>query len=142
VPLGATNEKKKKKKKKKKKNQCSTITLWDDCMSHPDLLALVTRHRHVDLSFTDVHTGARISLNRCDEVLSELLQHECDHLAGVLAIDIAAQTVTRTEYEADRAKWDAMVDRSIEPVGKVSPKAGSKECPQIPADMFEAVMAG
>ncbi|MBS3808253.1 MAG: peptide deformylase [Bacteroidales bacterium] len=59
------------------------IELWDDCMSFPNLLVRVRRHKSCRIRF----------LNRdwkeqswwLEDDLSELLQHEYDHLDGILA---------------------------------------------------------
>lgn len=60
------------------------VTLWDDCFSFPDLLVRVRRHRTCTISYRDLNWRPHsVSL---DGDLSELLQHECDHLDGVLAV--------------------------------------------------------
>ncbi|MCD4684957.1 MAG: peptide deformylase, partial [Anaerolineae bacterium] len=60
------------------------ITLWDDCMSFPDLLVCVRRHVSCRITYRDQNwTEQQMTL---DGDLSELLQHECDHLDGVLAV--------------------------------------------------------
>ena len=56
--------------------------LWDDCMSFPNLLVRVSRHQSVTVNYTDEHWHSQIWPVQND--LSELLQHECDHLDGVL----------------------------------------------------------
>jgi len=63
------------------------IELWDDCMSFPDLLVKVKRHATVQLSFKDMDWQNQVWDLSGD--LSELLQHEYDHLDGILAIDKA-----------------------------------------------------
>lgn len=66
------------------KNQSDEmIELWDDCMSFPDLLVRVRRHKSCTIEYRDLE-WAQQSLDLEDD-LSELLQHECDHLDGVLA---------------------------------------------------------
>lgn len=60
-----------------------TIELWDDCMSFPELLVKVRRNRAITVRYRDVHWEERTIEARDD--LSELLQHEIDHLDGVLA---------------------------------------------------------
>ena len=64
--------------------------LWDDCFSFPDILVRVKRNRRIEVSYQD-GAGARKKL-RATGGLSELLQHEIDHLNGVLAIDRAIST--------------------------------------------------
>ncbi len=60
-----------------------TMELWDDCMSFPNLLVRVRRWRHTLLEYTDEHWERRQM--RLDDDLSELIQHEYDHLDGILA---------------------------------------------------------
>ncbi|MBS1528522.1 MAG: peptide deformylase [Bacteroidetes bacterium] len=56
--------------------------LWDDCMSFPNLLVRVMRHRHITLSYLDENWQAQQW--QMSDSLAELLQHECDHLDGIL----------------------------------------------------------
>jgi peptide deformylase len=78
------------------------MTLWDDCFSFPNLLVKVKRSLSIEVRFQDVQ-GKKHTL-RAGEGLSELLQHEIDHLNGILAIDRAIDShhiIFKTEYE----KW-------------------------------------
>lgn len=59
------------------------MEVWDDCMSFPGLLVKVRRHRHCRLDFTD-ETGRHTTWHLTDDQ-SELIQHEVDHLDGILA---------------------------------------------------------
>lgn len=59
-----------------------TSFLWDDCLSLPNLLVRVSRHRRLTLEFRDEQWRLR-SLDLCDD-LAELIQHEYDHLNGIL----------------------------------------------------------
>ena len=65
-----------------------SFTLWDDCMCFPDLLVRVRRTSSISVSYLDEH-GARQTMERLDRRTAELLQHEIDHLDGVLALDRA-----------------------------------------------------
>ncbi|HEX8999400.1 MAG TPA: peptide deformylase [Blastocatellia bacterium] len=65
------------------------MELWDDCFSFPDLMVRVRRHVEVDVSYLDERGQQRIVAARGD--LSELLQHEIDHLDGILATDRAIE---------------------------------------------------
>ena len=56
--------------------------LWDDCMSFPNLLVRVKRHRSLTIKYLDEHWQPQ-EWDMTDD-LSELLQHEYDHLDGVL----------------------------------------------------------
>lgn len=59
------------------------IELWDDCMSFPELLVKVKRHQSFRISYRDESWEERTELLKNDR--SELLQHEIDHLHGILA---------------------------------------------------------
>ncbi|RIV23584.1 peptide deformylase [Fibrisoma montanum] len=57
--------------------------LWDDCMSFPNLLVRVKRHRSLTLRYRDEHWQEH-TWTVTDWAMSELIQHEYDHLNGVL----------------------------------------------------------
>ncbi len=61
--------------------------LWDDCMSFPNLLVKVKRYKKVTIEYLDENW----ELQKCEmeNDLSELLQHEYDHLEGILCTMIA-----------------------------------------------------
>ncbi len=65
-------------------------SLWDDCFSFPDILVRVKRHLWVEVAYLD-EMGVAKKL-RASDGLSELLQHEIDHVNGILAIDRAIST--------------------------------------------------
>ncbi len=80
-----------------------TFRLWDDCFSFPDLLAYLERAASVRIRY-DGEDGDVRRLE-ADGAFSELLQHEMDHLDGVLAIDRAIGPdglCTREEYDRTR----------------------------------------
>lgn len=56
--------------------------LWDDCMSFPNLLVKVKRHKNLTIKYLDKNWQTQ-EWNMADD-LSELLQHEYDHLDGIL----------------------------------------------------------
>jgi peptide deformylase len=56
--------------------------LWDDCMSFPNLLVRVSRHSSLTLKYLDESWEPRFW--KMEDSLAELLQHECDHLDGIL----------------------------------------------------------
>ena len=59
------------------------MVLMDDCMSFPKLLVRVHRYRHCILRYLDENWEPREM--RMDDDMSELIQHEYDHLDGILA---------------------------------------------------------
>jgi peptide deformylase len=73
--------------------------LWDDCFSFPDLLVHLERCEHVTVRYEDEQGDTRRI--EATGAFSELLQHEIDHLDGVLAVDRALDRdslCTREEY--------------------------------------------
>ena len=60
------------------------VELWDDCMSFPDLLVRVRRHQSCRIRYHDLDWQPQTWHLEGD--LAELLQHECDHLDGILAV--------------------------------------------------------
>jgi peptide deformylase len=100
-----------------------TFTMWDDCMSFPDLLVRVARHESISLDYVD-ERGAAKSWKEMDRAAAELLQHEIDHLDGILAVDRALPSdretgrdslVMKRVYDAQRERFNAMVDYTITP---------------------------
>ena len=94
-----------------------TFTMWDDCMSFPDLLVRVRRNASLSLEYVDEH-GKPQTWRDLDQAAAELLQHEIDHLDGVLAVDRALDQeslVMRREYERNREYYEAMVEYAIVP---------------------------
>lgn len=64
-----------------------TFDVWDDCMSFPALLVKVKRYKKCSITYRDLSWQENTLL--FDETLSELIQHEYDHLDGILAISKA-----------------------------------------------------
>ena len=60
--------------------------VWDECVSIPDVVVRVQRHRSISLTYRDERGREREWLNLPPD-LAELLQHEIDHLDGVLFVD-------------------------------------------------------
>ena len=56
--------------------------LWDDCMSFPNLLVKVKRHQSLTLEYLDENWEKQSWI--VDGATSELIQHEYDHLDGIL----------------------------------------------------------
>jgi len=59
------------------------FSLWDDCMCFPNLLVYLRRHKSCRIKFRDIEWVEHDWLMEDD--LAELLQHEVDHLNGILA---------------------------------------------------------
>jgi len=92
-----------------------SFSLWDDCMSFPGLLVRLRRDRSISLAYED-ESGAAREWPRLGLAESELLQHEIDHLDGILAIDRAIDreaVVMREVWEARRSEMRKLVDYEI-----------------------------
>jgi peptide deformylase len=59
-----------------------TFEVWDDCMCFPNLLVKVRRHKALTVNYLDENWQEQEWKMKDD--LSELLQHEYDHLDGIL----------------------------------------------------------
>lgn len=83
-----------------------TFTMWDDCMSFPFLLVRVRRHRAISVRYLDDNGNTRI-MDKLDQATSELLQHEIDHLNGILAVDHAldADAIVSREVFEENPNW-------------------------------------
>jgi peptide deformylase len=75
------------------------MEIWDNCMSFPDLMVKVERFKRARIEFLNLNwESSSIDL---EGDLSELLQHECDHLDGILAAARAVDSrsfMLRSEY--------------------------------------------
>ena len=79
------------------------MELWDDCFSFPDLMVRVSRAVNVRVAYED-DTGAK-QIVEAEGDLSELLQHETDHLDGILAVHRAVSP----QAFATRAEWERSI---------------------------------
>jgi peptide deformylase len=78
------------------------IIVWDACLSFLSIFMQVERHRKVTIRYQNLN-GETLEFQAGDDrSFSELLQHEIDHLDGILAIDRVVDTktiCTREEFE-------------------------------------------
>jgi peptide deformylase len=63
------------------------MEVWDDCMCFPNLLVKVMRYKTCRIEYRDEYWNERSM--ELENDLSELLQHEYDHLDGILAVSKA-----------------------------------------------------
>lgn len=63
------------------------MEVWDDCLCFPKLLVKVRRHQRCRVRYQNMERGEEEMWLEDD--LSELLQHEVDHLDGILAVSRA-----------------------------------------------------
>jgi len=78
------------------------IVVWDACLSFLSIFMQVERYREITVRYWDLQGMKHVFRAGDDRSLSELLQHEIDHLDGILAVDRITdiKTVcTREEFE-------------------------------------------
>jgi peptide deformylase len=80
--------------------------VWDDCFCFPNLLVRVSRAYQVTVTYMDLK-GKSHSMP-AEGPMAELLQHEIDHLDGILAVDRAAGL----DPFAYRAEWEKLHEPS------------------------------
>lgn len=68
-----------------------TAVVYDDCFSLPGIAAPVERHTSVTLDYEDAGLQPQ-RIERLPLDLAELVQHELDHLDGVLFVDRITDT--------------------------------------------------
>lgn len=75
--------------------------LWDDCMSFPGLIVKVERYKRAVIHYQDEHfKSCKMEL---EGDLSELLQHEYDHLDGILA---TMRAIDNRSFSMEQIKRD------------------------------------
>lgn len=78
------------------------IIVWDACLSFLSIFMQVERRRQITVRYQNLYGETLEFVAGDDRSLAELLQHEIDHLDGILAIDRVTdlQTIcTREEFE-------------------------------------------
>lgn len=61
------------------------FSVWDDCFSIPDILVRVSRAYRIKVRYQDIKGVSREA--EYEGEFAELIQHEIDHLDGVLIVD-------------------------------------------------------
>ncbi len=77
--------------------------LWDDCMCFPNLLVKVKRHQSCVMEYQDENFERQQIV--AEGALSELLQHEYDHLEGILA--------TQRALDMNSFRWRKSISSSL-----------------------------
>jgi len=78
------------------------IVVWDACLSFLAIFMQVERHREITVRYQDLEGAWQEIRAGAERDLSELLQHEIDHLDGILAVDRITDIrtlCTREEFE-------------------------------------------
>jgi len=84
-------------------------------MSFPDLVVRVSRNSKISIRYHN-EKGEVVNWNDLSEAESELIQHEADHLDGILAIDRAItikDILYKEEYEKNKNYYESLVDYRI-----------------------------
>jgi peptide deformylase len=91
------------------------IVVWDACLSFLSIFMQVERHRDITVRYQDL-TGECHEIHAGDERnLSELLQHEIDHLNGVLAVDRITDMKTLCNREEFEQRYRASSPYAVAP---------------------------
>jgi len=86
---------------------------WDACLSFLDTFGRLARHAAISVRWEDL--DGKIHERRFEDDVAELLQHELDHLDGVLAIDrftSSDSACTRLEFERRHRRQSPYGSRS------------------------------
>jgi peptide deformylase len=88
------------------------MVVWDGCLSFLSIFMQVERHCEVSVRYQDIAGESHELRAGAERDLSELLQHEIDHLDGILAVDRITDIrtlCTREEFEK-RYRQDSPYD--------------------------------
>lgn len=89
----------------------ATFTYNEGCLSIPDQYADVTRPKRIRLTYLDIH-GKKQEME-AEDLLSQCIQHEIDHLNGVLFIDhlskLKRDMIVKKVEKAQRGKDDHLL---------------------------------
>lgn len=80
------------------------LTDWEGCASIPGLAGLVARYEHIRVAYTTLE-GEQCE-RRFEGFLARLVQHECDHLDGILYLD-RMESLRDLVTEAERQRIQA-----------------------------------
>ena len=78
------------------------VVVWDACLSFLSIFMQVERHREIKVRYQDLQGEWQEIKAGTEKDLAELLQHEIDHLDGILAVDRITDLrtlCTREEFE-------------------------------------------
>ncbi len=79
-----------------------TIVVWDACLSFLSIFMKVRRHKYITVRYQDLDGATHEFHAGPEHDFAELLQHEIDHLDGVLCIDRVEDSKTvcsKEEFE-------------------------------------------
>jgi peptide deformylase len=98
------------------------IVVWDACLSFLSIFMQVERHRDIIVRYQDL-SGKHCEVRAGEERnLSELLQHEIDHLDGILAVDRITDMKTMCTREEFEKRYRAGSPYAVAEIGKETGK--------------------
>ena len=92
------------------------IVVWDACLSFLSIFMQVRRDREITVRYQDLSGDWREIRASEERNLSELLQHEIDHLDGILAVDRIADIHTMCTREEFEKRYRASSPYTVESV--------------------------
>ncbi len=94
------------------------IVVWDACLSFLSIFMQVERHRRITVRYQNLE-GETLEFEAGDDRnLAELLQHEIDHLDGILAIDRVFDLKTICTREEFEKRYRDSSPYAVTPAGK------------------------
>ena len=98
------------------------IVVWDACLSFLSIFMQVERHREITVRYQDLSGQQREVQAGEERNLSELLQHEIDHLDGILAVDRITDMKTMCTREEFEKRYRAGSPYAVAEIGKEAGK--------------------
>lgn len=107
------------------------IIVWDACLSFLSIFMKVERHREIKVKYQDFR-GQSHEVHASDERdLSELLQHEIDHLDGILAIDRITDIRTLCTREEFEKRYRASSPYAVAPAARKAHQKRESAAPRM-----------
>ena len=98
------------------------IVVWDACLSFLSIFMQVERHQEIIVRYRDL-SGQQCEVRAGEERnISELLQHEIDHLDGILAVDRITEMKTMCTREEFEKRYRAASPYAVAEIGKEAAK--------------------
>jgi peptide deformylase len=94
------------------------IVVWDACLSFLSIFMQVERNREITVRYQDLSAEWHEVRASEERNLSELLQHEIDHLDGILAVDRITDMKTMCTREEFEKRYRAGSPYAVAEIGK------------------------
>jgi peptide deformylase len=98
------------------------IVVWDACLSFLSIFMQVERNREISVRYQDFRAEWHEVRATEERNLSELLQHESDHLDGILAVDRITDMKTMCTREEFEKRYRAGSPYALAAVGNETSK--------------------